>query len=94
MWIILFYILPVILGILTVRKINRDCIKEEEQSISGVPSIIVFTVCIIPIINIIALIVIWGITLIDSVMEWVAEIKKNSDFINVKWINRLFGTKN
>ncbi len=87
MWIILFYILPIILGILTVRKFNRHGIKEGEPPVSGTVSFIFFIACIFPIINIIGLGIIWGIALTDS-------IKEDSDFINVKWINRLFGTKN
>lgn len=86
MWIILFYILPVILGILTTRKFNKYGTKHEETALSGTPALIVFIVCILPIINVIALIVIWIIVIIDSFEE-------ESDFINIKWLNKLFGTK-
>lgn len=87
MGIILLYYLPVILGILTVRMLNKYAIKHGEPPLSGTSALIVFIACIIPIINIIGLIVVWIFTLIDS---W----KEESDFINIKWLNRLFGTKN
>jgi len=87
MWIILFYILPVILGILTWRKINKYGIKNGDDAMTGIQSVLAIIACIIPIINIALLIAVWIIAIRELLNQ------KDQDFINIKWLNRLFGTK-
>ena len=81
------YVLPILLGILIMRKVNRLNREEEnEDALNGTQVFLVFLFLLIPVLNLIG-VVIFGIMLIKEMMS------DGIDIINIRWLNRLFGKK-
>jgi archaellum biogenesis protein FlaJ (TadC family) len=83
----LFYIFRVILGILTVRKINKKVHEENEVPMSENQAVAALLIILIPIVNLLMLCLIWCIIIIENV-------KRDPDSIKISWINKLLGIRN